>query len=79
MLQSEMEGVSYLVQNAIDYFDNASTENLTQRMLNLYYGTLALMEAEMLVYGSTYKSWEKLRRLPGMVMEWRHSEIRIPG
>ena len=33
------QGVSYLVQNAIDYYDSASTENMTQRMLNLYYGT----------------------------------------
>ena len=63
MLQSEMEGVSYLVQNAIDYFDNASTENLTQRMLNLYYGTLALMEAEMLVYGSTYKKLGEIEKV----------------
>lgn len=48
------EGVSYLVQNAIDYYDNAATSNMTQRLLNLYYGTIALMEAEMLVYGEQY-------------------------
>lgn len=57
------EGVSCLVQNAIDYFENASTENLTQRMLNLYYGTLALMEAEMLVYGSGYKKLEEIEKV----------------
>ena len=61
--ESKAEGVSYLVQNAIDYFDNASTENLTQRMLNLYYGTLALMEAEMLVYGSTYKKLGEIEKV----------------
>ena len=52
---SKAEGVSYLIQNAIDYYDNAETGNITQRMLNLYYGTIALMEAEMLIYGDRYK------------------------
>lgn len=54
-VESKAEGVSYLIQNAIDYYDNAETGNITQRMLNLYYGTVALMEAEMLIYGDRYK------------------------
>ena len=54
-VDSKAEGVSYLIQNAIDYYDNAETGNITQRMLNLYYGTIALMEAEMLIYGDRYK------------------------
>lgn len=62
-IRLKAEGVSYLVQNAIDYFDNASTENLIQRMLNLYYGTLALMEAEMLIYGSTYKRLGEIEKV----------------
>lgn len=62
-IKLKAEGVSYLVQNAIDYFDNASTENLIQRMLNLYYGTLALMEAEMLIYGSTYKRLGEIEKV----------------
>lgn len=53
-VNGKAEGVSYLVQNAIDYYDNAATSNMTQRLLNLYYGTIALMEAEMLVYGKHY-------------------------
>lgn len=54
-IESKAEGVSYLIQNAIDYYDNAETGNITQRMLNLYYGTVAFMEAEMLIYGDSYK------------------------
>ena len=57
------EGVSYLVQNAIDYFDSAATENITQRMLNLYYGTIALMEAEMLVKGEQYKELSEIEKI----------------
>ncbi|MDO5140414.1 MAG: hypothetical protein Q4D40_02990 [Eubacteriales bacterium] len=54
VLNKKAEGVSYLVQNAIDYYDSAATNNMTQRLLNLYYGTLALMEAEMLIHGDRY-------------------------
>lgn len=60
---SKAEGVAYLVQNAIDYYDSAATENLTQRMLNLYYGTLALMEAEMLVSGEQYMSLSEIEAI----------------
>lgn len=63
VIKSKAEGVSYLVQNAIDYYDNASTENMTQRMLNLYYGTIALMEAEMLVYGEQYKELAEIEQV----------------
>ena len=60
VIEAKAQGVAYLVQNAIDYYDNASTENITQRMLNLYYGTIALMEAEMLVYGDQYQKLEEI-------------------
>ena len=51
---SKAEGVSYLIQNVIDYYNDAINGNLTRRMLNLYYGTIALMEAEMLICGEKY-------------------------
>lgn len=44
---SKAEGISLLIQNAIDYF-NSDKENLTKRLLNLYYGTVAFIEAEIL-------------------------------
>lgn len=63
IINSKAEGVSYLVQNAIDYYDSAVTENLTQRMLNLYYGTISLMEAEMLVYGDEYRALGEIEQI----------------
>lgn len=63
IIESKAKGVSYLVQNAIDYYDSASTENMTQRMLNLYYGTIALMEAEMLIYGEQYKELAEIEQV----------------
>lgn len=63
VVSSKARGISYLVQNAIDYYDSASTENLTQRMLNLYYGTIAFMEAELLIYGERYKELSEVEKV----------------
>lgn len=63
VITEKAEGVTYLVQNAIDYYDQASTGNMTQRLLNLYYGTLALMEAEMLISGDEYKSLSEIETI----------------
>lgn len=63
VVNAKAEGVSYLVKNAIDYYDNAATENMTQRLLNLYYGTLALMEAEMLIYGEQYAGLSEIENI----------------
>ena len=62
-MESKAEGISHLVQNAIDYYNNASTENMTQRMLNLYYGTIAFMEAEMLAYGNEYENLSAIEQI----------------
>lgn len=63
VVNGKAEGVSYLVQNAIDYYDNAATRNITQRLLNLYYGTIALMEAEMLIYGEQYSMLSEIENI----------------
>lgn len=63
VIDGKAEGVSYLVQNAIDYYDNAATRNITQRLLNLYYGTIALMEAEMLIYGEQYSMLSEIENV----------------
>ena len=63
VINAKATGVSYLVQNAIDYYDNAATRNMTQRLLNLYYGTIALMEAEMLIYGPQYSSLSEIETI----------------
>lgn len=54
VIKSKSEGVAFLMQNSCDYFDSAQTQNPTQRLLNLYYGTLALIEADILMNSDKY-------------------------
>lgn len=54
LIDSKSKGVAFLMQNACDYFDSAQTQNLTQRLLNLYYGTLAFVEADILMNSTQY-------------------------
>ncbi len=60
---SKAEGVSFLIQNACDYFDIAQRQNLTQRMLNLYYGVLSFMEADILANSSQYNDLKAVENI----------------
>lgn len=42
------EGIAFTIRNASDYFRAGANESLSRRILNLYYGVLALASAEML-------------------------------
>lgn len=42
------DGVSYAIRNASDYFTLKNTSNVSQRVLNLYYGCVSFAFAEML-------------------------------
>jgi hypothetical protein len=48
IIQSKAEGVAYALRNATDYFQPKDGGNFSQRVLNLYYGSLAFASAEML-------------------------------
>ncbi|MGD0075318.1 MAG: hypothetical protein ABSD31_13405 [Candidatus Binataceae bacterium] len=48
VIQSKAEGVAYALRNASDYFQAKEGRNVSQRILNLYYGSLAFASAEML-------------------------------
>jgi hypothetical protein len=48
VIQSKAEGVAYTLRNASDYFQAKEGHNVSQRVLNLYYGSLAFAFAEML-------------------------------
>ena len=48
VVQSKAEGVAYALRNASDYFHSREGRNVSQRVLNLYYGSLAFAFAEML-------------------------------
>lgn len=45
---TKSEGLAFALRNASDYFRSAEGRNMSQRILNLYYGTLAFAFAEML-------------------------------
>jgi hypothetical protein len=47
-VHSKAEGVAYALRNASDYFQAREVRNVSQRVLNLYYGSLAFAFAEML-------------------------------
>lgn len=47
-IASKAEGVAYALRNATDYFQTTNARNISQRVLNLYYGTMAFAFAEML-------------------------------
>lgn len=47
VLRSKAEGVAFALRNASDYF-HGEARNVSQRILNLYYGSLAFAFAEML-------------------------------
>lgn len=48
VVQSKAEGVAYALRNASDYFHSREGRNVNQRVLNLYYGSIAFAFAEML-------------------------------
>lgn len=49
LAQTKAAGLAYAVRNASDYF-RAGQQNTSQRVLNLYYGTMAFAQAEMLAH-----------------------------
>ncbi|WP_199099497.1 hypothetical protein [Dyella sp. ASV21] len=47
-ISTKGEGVAFAVRNAIDYFAPKEAHNVSQRVLNLYYGSLSFAFAELL-------------------------------
>lgn len=48
IVASKGDGVAYAIRNAADYFSLRDAGNLSQRVLNVYYGVLSFVLAEML-------------------------------
>ena len=48
VVSSKSEGLAFALRNASDYYRSAEGRNMSQRILNLYYGTLSFAFAEML-------------------------------
>ena len=47
-INKKATGIAYSMRSALDYFVFTSNEKLNRRVLSLYYGTMALAQAEML-------------------------------
>lgn len=47
-LAAKAEGLAFALRNATDYFHAREVRNVSQRVLNLYYGTMSFAFAEML-------------------------------
>lgn len=48
VLNTKAEGMAFALRNAIDYFNVRDGQNVSQRVLNLYYGSMSFAFAEML-------------------------------
>ena len=48
VLRTKATGVAYSMRSALDYIDSIPRDPLNKRVLGLYYGTMALAQAEML-------------------------------
>lgn len=48
VLNSKAQGVAYALRNASDYFQSRNGQTFSQRVLNLYYGSMSFAFAEML-------------------------------
>jgi hypothetical protein len=59
-INRKAEGVSYAARNAYDYFLAKDASPVSQRVLNLYYGSLALASAEMLAAPDGSKTLEEI-------------------
>jgi hypothetical protein len=59
-INRKAEGVSYAARNAYDYFLARDASPVSQRVLNLYYGSLAFASAEMLAAPAGSKTLEEI-------------------
>ena len=59
-IDRKAEGVSYATRNAYDYFLAKDAAPVSQRVLNLYYGSLAFASAEMLASPTGSKTLEEI-------------------
>lgn len=56
VIKSKASGLAYAIRNASDYYRRMPGQNVSQRVLNLYYGTLAFAFADMLASPSGPKT-----------------------
>ena len=52
VIDSKATGIAYLMRSALDYLRSTSSDKLNRRVVSLYYGTIALAQAEMMALPS---------------------------
>ena len=58
-IKSKANGIAWSMRSALDYLDATPREALIKRVLGLYYGTIALAQAEMLASPSDRSTWTR--------------------
>ena len=58
--QTKAEGIAYALRNATDYYNASNNRNVSQRILNLYYGSMSFAFAEMLARPSGAKTLNEI-------------------
>src|SRR5690606_20614194 len=48
VIEAKASGLAFCIQNGCEYFEAASRQKLNQRIVSLYYGSIAFASAEML-------------------------------
>jgi hypothetical protein len=62
-IYNKAQGVAYALRNASDYYAASQTRNLSQRVLNLYYGSMAFASAEMLALPTGPSSLAEIEKI----------------
>ncbi|QED28175.1 hypothetical protein FRD01_13225 [Microvenator marinus] len=62
-LESRAEGVAFCVRSAFSYLDHAAMISMSQRIVSLYYGSVALAEAEILASPNGKSSLDEVEKL----------------
>jgi hypothetical protein len=62
-ISDKAQGVAYALRNASDYYAASQTRNLSQRILNLYYGSMAFASAEMLALPTGPSSLAEIEKI----------------
>jgi hypothetical protein len=61
-IRLKAEGIAYALRNAADYFNAGDARNVSQRVLNFYYGSLAFASAEMLALPNGPKALAEIEK-----------------
>ena len=74
-VRTKAEGLAFCIRNASEFFQSSAAEPLNKRIVSLYYGALALAEAEMLAMPKGPASLDDVESMT----KFGHGLYTIPG